>query len=100
MLIFFILGMGLISFLLSDKLQLENVLGGIVLYLFCVPFIYFNHRWAIVVVCLMYLADKIVFIIQQIGAPISHIIFGLIVLSLSYRSYITATYLKKISKPD
>ena len=99
-LIFFYLAISVLSYVISDQLQVEDILVGISVYLVLIPFIYFNHRWAIVISCSMYLLDKIIFISQQIGSPISHIIFGLLVLTISYSSFITATHLKEIDKRD
>jgi hypothetical protein len=97
-LIFLYLAVALVSYnLLPDIAGYDrvDVLVGTLFYLFFLPFIYFNHRWAIVVPCLMYLGDKILFMMDGTANPIFHILFGLVALSLSYQSYVTATHLKK-----
>tara|TARA_X000000368_G_C22622838_1_gene533034 strand:+ start:117 stop:503 length:387 start_codon:yes stop_codon:yes gene_type:complete len=67
---------------------------GIAIYLVLAGFIYLNHRWAIVVFALMYLADKIL-IISMGARPTTSIIFGAVALVLSYSAYRVATELKK-----
>lgn len=67
------------------------------LYLLFVPFIYFNHRWAMVVFAILYIGDKVVFIAAG-SPPVSQIIFGTLVAVLSYQSFCVATQLKKNTK--
>jgi len=73
----------------------EDLILGAIIYMLFLPFIFFNHRWAIVIVCLLYTTDKIIYIIDGVGSPLSQLIFGALMLSLSYKSFIVATYLKK-----
>lgn len=99
-LVTFILVVSVLSLALSaygniEALQLENILFRVVLYIVLLPFIYLNHRWAIIIVCLIYSADKIFFIVSGVGTPISHIILLILVLSLSYKSLVVAHSLKK-----
>lgn len=64
------------------------------LYIILAIFIYFNHRWAMVIACLIYLSDKVLFILDGLGSPVSQIIFGGIMLVLTYNSFRVATVLK------
>lgn len=97
-LIFFYLGVGLLSIFMSESLGLESLIGIIIYWVF-LPFVYLNHRWAIVLLCLLYISDKIYFLAMQVGAPISQILFGLVATALSYNAFITAMHLKKIESP-
>lgn len=58
-------------------------------------FIYLNHRWAMILFCIIYVANKIIFIFLGIGTPISSIIFGAIALMLTYTSVRVASSLKR-----
>ena len=58
-------------------------------------FIYFNHRWAMALFCIIYLANKIIFLLSGFGSPFSQIIFAAIVVVLTYSSFRVATELKR-----
>lgn len=68
---------------------------GIVFNLLVAVFIYFNHRWAIVLFALMYVGDKVV-LISMGASPGSQIIFGAIAVLLAYSAFKVATELKKL----
>ncbi len=78
-----------------ENFRFEDIIIGLVVYLILLPFIYFNHRWAMILVCLLYGADKFFLIVQGLGTPISHLIFLMIAVSLTYKSFMVASYLKK-----
>lgn len=58
-------------------------------------FIYFNHRWAMIVFCFIYIIDKVLFILGGFGSPVSQIIFAAIAIMLTYTSFRVATALKR-----
>lgn len=81
-----------------SNIKIEEVLLDVGFYLLLSPFIYFNYRGAIVIACMLYGLGKIMLISSGIGSPISHILFFIIALSLSYRSFYVVTYLKELEK--
>ena len=63
-------------------------------------FVYFNHRWAIVVFAISYVGGKVFLVVLAIAnSQSTHMMFalivGAIVTILSYQSYRVATQLKK-----
>jgi hypothetical protein len=70
-----------------ENFRFEDIIIGLVVYLILLPFIYFNHRWAMILVCLLYGADKFFLMVQGLGTPISHLIFLMIAVSLTYKSF-------------
>ena len=91
-LLIFILIVSGISIIFIGSFDISWV--GIAPYLVLAGFIYLNHRWAIVVFALMYLADKI--LIVSMGArPVTQLIFGAVAQVLSNSAYRVATELKK-----
>lgn len=92
------ISIGLASLGAIEDFPLVEVAIGTVIYLVWLPFIYFNHRWAIVIPCLIYAVDKVFLIAQGLGTPVQHIIFLVLAISLTYRAFMAATYLKEIRK--
>lgn len=90
----FITVISLISLAMAETLGLEYIMFSMGFNLLLAVFIYFNHRWAMVLFCGIYLLDKVLFIISQTGYPISQIIFGAIALVLTMTSYRVATKLR------
>ena len=87
-LVTFILVITGLSLLLAGELNVE--IWSVLLYLPLVLFIYLNHRWAILLFGLLYVADKIIFIIQGYS-PFTQIIFGVIAVLVSYQSFKVAS---------
>ncbi|HIC19658.1 TPA: hypothetical protein EYO77_16245 [Candidatus Poribacteria bacterium] len=63
-------------------------------------FVYFNHRWAIVVFAISYVGEKVFVVVLAIASSMSRhmilaLILGVIVAILSYQSYRVATQLQK-----
>lgn len=81
-----------------EDFQLEEVAIDVVVYLIWLPFIYFNHRWAMVVSCLIYAVAKVFLIAGGLGTPMSHLLFLAIAISMTYKAFMAATYLKEIRK--
>ena len=90
-----ILSVGLAMYGNMESFRFEDVIIDVVAYLVLLPFVYFNHRWAMVLVCLLYGAGKFIMIALGLGTPISHLIFLMIAVSLTYKSFLVASYLKK-----
>lgn len=82
----------------SEPTQNIEIFIGIAVYLLLAVFIFFNHRWAMIVFALLYIADKIILISSGVGFPISQIMFGAIAVSLTYNAFKDATALKKQKK--
>jgi len=70
---------------------------GLGAYLVLAVFIYFNHRWAIVVFSLMYLADKVLLLAEGLGSPATQLFFGYIAVLIAYQAFRVANLLKKNS---
>ena len=79
-------------------LPFEEIVIGVIAYLFFLPFIYFNHRWAMVMPCLIYAVDKVLLIAEGLGTPVSHLLFLALAIHLTYKAFMAATYLKEIRK--
>ena len=67
----------------------------IILNLILAAFIFYNHRWAMIVFCASFVFDKVYIMFFQQVAPITQIIFGAIAIVLTYHSFRVATELKK-----
>ena len=82
----------------------SEVLSATILYLILAIFIYFNHRWAMVVWALLFIAEKIYFLsfIASLnmsgGAIIVQIFFGYIAFSAAFNSIRVSTALKRIKR--
>ncbi|PHR62885.1 MAG: hypothetical protein COA47_02175 [Robiginitomaculum sp.] len=83
---------------LVSNLTRVDVIYGFSLYAFFLIFVFFNHRWAIILVALIYTADKVLIMIGSGTSPIGSLIFLAILLGLSYRAFFVASNLKKIKK--
>lgn len=83
---------------LVSNITRDDVVAGFLLYAFLSIFVFFNHRWAMVVVALLYTADKILIMLGSDTTPIAQLIFLAILLGLSYRAFFVASNLKKIKK--
>ena len=101
-LVSFIIFTVLITFLLSGATITEtlSVVDGnflvisVGMNLILAFFIYQNHRWAMIVFCLFFVGDKIMYILG--GAPaIPQLIFAVIVIMATVSSYRVADQLKK-----
>jgi|TARA_B100001094_G_C17739613_1_gene580551 hypothetical protein len=60
-------------------------------------FVFYNHRWAMIAFLVIYMLDRLIFLLDGLGNPISHFLWSGIALYLTYHSYITATKLKSLS---
>jgi len=87
-----------LAFTLGNVEGFEDILIGILIYVILLPFIFYNHRWAIILTGVLYLTDKVIFIVAGIGSPVSHILFGIVVGILSYNAFLVASELKKLKK--
>ena len=83
-----------------EDFQLEEVAIDVALYLVWLPFIYLNHRWAMFVPCLIYAVAKVFLLAEGLGSPVSHLLFLGIAISMTYKAFMAATYLKEIRKTD
>lgn len=92
------MSIGIASLGIVEDFQLEDAAISAALYLVCLPFIYFNHRWAMVVACLIYSADQVFTLAQGVGSPVSHLLFLTFAISLTYKAFMAATYLREIRK--
>lgn len=64
------------------------------IYLLFAFFVYLNHRWAMIIFCLLFLADKILMLLA--GGSFSNIIFAGITLVLTIASIRVANQLKRL----
>lgn len=94
------ISIGLAYLNLIEGSTLIEIIIGVTVYLIWLPFIYFNHRWAMIAICVMYAIDKVFTMAQAPGAGVSSIIFFLLAFSLTYKSFMVATYLKDLRKSD
>lgn len=101
-LVLFIFFSTFISFMFADDIGLDNDIHtwvAIFIHLTIAGFIYLNHRWAVVLFAILFTADKIIFISE--GVPvIPQLIFGLLVLGISYTTFRVATGLRSAKKAD
>ena len=67
----------------------------IILNLILAAFIFYNHRWAMIVFCAIFIFDKAFMAFYQVGYPVTQIIFGAVAVALTYHSFSVATELKK-----
>jgi hypothetical protein len=74
---------------LSEGFTLIVAMG---IYLIFALFIYLNHRWAMVIFCLIFVSDKIMFLLA--GASPSQIVYAAIAIILTIASFRVATSLK------
>ena len=81
----------------SFSVSSQEQLFGLGTYLVLAVFIYFNHRWAIVVFTLMYLGDKVMLLAAGFGSPVTQLLFGYIAALGAYQAFRVATLLKKNS---
>jgi len=77
------------------SLEASGLIGTIIFYLILAAFIFYNHRWAMIVFCSIFVIDKVLIIFSQYSNPITQIIFGAVVVGLTYHSFKVATELKK-----
>jgi hypothetical protein len=107
--IFLIIILGIIDFFarglyVDFALAPSELLSATILNLFLAIFIYFNHRWAMVIWALNFIATKIymLFYIASLnmsgGAIIVQIFFGYIVFSAAFNSIRVSTALKRIKR--
>ena len=75
---------------LSDLTIYVSITYNLVLALF----IYFNHRWAMLMFCIVFVIDKLVFIFAYQTSIIFQLIFGAVAVSLTMTAYKVATTLK------
>ena len=77
------------------SLEASGLIGTIIFYLILAAFIFYNHRWAMIVFCAIFILDKVYIMFFLQVSPITQIIFGAIVVVLTYHSFRVATELKK-----
>jgi len=97
-LVLFVVATFVLSYLVFENYGIELwAPGQSLVYLIPAVFIYHNHRWAIVLLPILYLGDTLSFFINSEWqvSPLPLIILGLIAVLFSYRSYRVATQLKK-----
>jgi len=106
-LVSFIIFISLVTFLLSGEKITETLLTvdgnflaiSVGINLILAFFIYQNHRWAMVVFCLIFVGDKITLI--SAGAPaFSQFIFAVIAIMVTVTSYRVADQLKNKKQPS
>ena len=91
-LIVFILVMSALSYYINYTTgTFIDVVFAIPIYLILVAFIFYNHRWAMIVICGLTMMDM--FAMGPFGA--TEIIIAAIVVVLTYHSFRVATALKK-----
>lgn len=77
-----------------------SALFGLMLYALFAFFIFLNHRWAMVLACLMFLCEILVVIITQPSSLIAQLLFGFACLAFTWRAFLVATALKQGLEPD
>ncbi len=92
------ISIGIASLGVTEDLPLDEVAIDVALYLVWLPFIYFNHRWAMFAPCLIYAVAKVFLLVEGLGSPVSHLLFLGIAISMTYKAFMAATYLKEIRK--
>ena len=70
----------------------------IILNLILAAFIFYNHRWAMIVFCTIYIFDRVFLLFLQLSNPISEFIYAAVVVALTYGSFRVATELKRIKR--
>ena len=80
------------SMLNADASSVKN---SIILYLILAAFIFYNHRWAMIVFCVLFVLDKALMAFYQKGYPLTQIIMGAVAVAITYHSFSVATELKK-----
>tara|TARA_Y100000294_G_scaffold160284_1_gene163743 strand:- start:893 stop:1669 length:777 start_codon:yes stop_codon:yes gene_type:complete len=76
----------------------SSVKNSIILYLILAAFIFYNHRWAMIVFCTIYIFDRVFLLFLQLSNPISEFIYAAVVVALTYGSFRVATELKRIKR--
>jgi len=95
-----ILGFFLALYGLLPGFDMVMAISGISINMLLAIFVFFNHRWAIVLIGVIYSIDKVIFIIDGVGNPLSHIVFFLIVSRMCYISFLVASELKRLKKEE
>ena len=72
-------------------------IADIIIYSVVMVFVYLNHRWAIALLTIMYLASKVLFIIGGLSS-VPQLFFGFIATMAAYRALRVATQLKNNKK--
>ena len=67
-------------------------------YLIFLPFVFLNHRWSMILLCVFYVIDRILALIMGFSNPITMFFFSIINISLTYYAVMTATHLKKLKQ--
>ena len=101
-LVLFSLAVTVYSFLLNYfNESLGRVIFGLFLYLALVPFIFFNHRWAMILFFVLYAFDLIYLIFFYSGRlGLTEMIFTAFAAVLTYNALRVATALKKSKRMD
>ena len=96
LLVLFVSFCALMTYFVGESLGLDEftVYFAIFYNLFFAIFIYLNHRWAMVLFCLIFTLDKILIIYEDAAPPLFQIIFGLIGIILTITSFQVASKLK------
>jgi hypothetical protein len=76
----------------------KEALIGVVSYFIFLPFIYLNYRWALILLCVLYVSDRLIFLFEGAGSPVMHLIFSVVAIKLTYQAVLTATHLKAITR--
>ena len=98
LLVCFIIFTILITVLLKEGLNLVNYTVIIVVAYNSVlaSFIYYNHRWAMVIFSVMFTLDKILFILNG-QSLVPNLIFGVLAIILTITAYRVSSDLKKLN---
>ena len=98
-LVTFIIGISLFNLLIRWSIINTEMFVSIGIYVVLAAFIYFNHRWAMVIFALLFTLDKVMIMIAIMPRiSISSLVFTAIALILSYGSYLVANELKRAKK--
>ena len=87
------------TFLLAENLKINNYAAiiAITYNLVLAIFIYNNHRWAMVIFCIIYSVDKTVFILSG-QSVLPNLFFGILAIILTITAYRVSSDLKKLNR--
>ena len=87
------------TLLLGEDLKINNYVAMIAITynLILAIFIYNNHRWAMIIFCVLFTVDKILFILGG-QSILSNLFFGILAVILTITAYRVSSDLKKLNR--
>ncbi|MBL4601716.1 MAG: hypothetical protein JKY84_03125 [Emcibacteraceae bacterium] len=95
--IFIVILISLIT-VLANVPEKEAIIVVTMFYIIILPFIYLNHRWAMIGACSFYVLERIGLIIFFPGNPVSKLLYAYIIIALTYNSIKVATKIHNDTK--